>query len=199
MSVEIRCLRPAEYAKHLLAVAQLRIEVFRAFPYLYDGDISYEQRYLETYANSKDSLWVLALDGETVVGASTALPLADEGAEFQQPFIERRIDPAQVFYFGESVLLRNYRGRGIGHRFFDAREAHARSLARFVWTAFAAVDRDASDPRRPQAHRDNDAFWLKRGYSRQPGMQFRLAWKEIGETEEREKPLTFWLRPLDAS
>ncbi len=201
MSVEIRCLRPAEYAEYaeyLPAIAQLRIEVFRAFPYLYDGDVSYERRYLETYANSKDSLWVLALDGETVVGASTGLPLVDEGAEFQQPFIERGIDPTGVFYFGESVLLPAYRGLGLGHRFFDVREAYARALGRFNWTAFAAVDRAADDPRRPADHRDNDAFWSKRGYLRQPGMGFRLGWKEIGEPKESEKPLTFWLRALEA-
>ena len=30
-------------------------------------------------------------------------------------------------YFGESVLLPEYRGQGIGHAFFDAREEHARA------------------------------------------------------------------------
>lgn len=197
MSVELRCLRPTEYARYRTEVARLRIAVFRAFPYLYDGDVGYEERYLETYAQSPDSLWVLALDGETVVGASTGLPLADEDDAFKRPFVERGVDPRRVFYFGESVLLPNYRGLGLGHRFFDAREAHARGLGRFDWTAFAAVDRDASDPRRPHGHRDNDAFWSKRGYVRQPGMGFRLSWREIGERSESEKPLTYWLRSME--
>lgn len=198
MSVEVRCLRPAEFATYRSAVAGLRIEVFRAFPYLYDGDVGYEERYLDTYAQSKDSLWVLALDGDVVVGASTGLSLADEGVEFKQPFIERGLDPGSVFYFGESVLLPAYRGRGLGHRFFDLREAHARTLGRFEWTAFAAVDRNAADPRRPRDHRDNDPFWSKRGYTRQPDMRFRLAWKETGEAGESEKSLTYWLRALGA-
>lgn len=197
MSIELRCVRPAEYARYRSDVARLRIDVFRAFPYLYDGDVGYEERYLETYAQSSGSLWVVALDGDTVVGASTGLPLADEDDAFKRPFVERGTDPQRVFYFGESVLLPNYRGLGLGHRFFDAREAHARGVGGFDWTAFAAVDRDASDPRRPPGHRDNDVFWLKRGYARQPGMSFHLSWKEIGEQSESEKSLTYWLRGME--
>jgi GNAT superfamily N-acetyltransferase len=139
---------------------------------------------------------VLARDGDAVVGASTGLPLACEGPAFQAPFVARGIDPARVFYCGESVLLPAYRGRGIGHAFFDARHAHARALGGFDWTAFAAVDRAADDPRRPAGHRGNDAFWAARGYVRQEGMSMHLQWKELG-LGETEHSLTCWLRPLE--
>ena len=178
------------------AVARLRIAVFRDWPYLYDGDFAYEQDYLRAYARSPDSVFVLALDGDAVVGAATGLPLADDTVEFQRPFLDagRRVD--DVFYFGESVLLPQYRGQGLGHQFFDEREAHARSLGRFAWTGFCAVDRDPADPRRPSGHRGNEAFWSKRGYVRQSGLTVRLAWQELGESTPSEKPLTFWLRAL---
>lgn len=194
--IELRRVQGAEIAPWLDAVAQLRIAVFRAFPYLYDGDTAYERRYLTTYADAPDSLFVLAFHRECVIGASTGVPLEHEGAAFRAPFEARGIEVARVFYFGESVLLPEYRGRGIGHAFFDAREDHARHLGRFGWTAFAAVDRVPGDPRRPPGHRDNDAFWLKRGYARQPGMTMQLSWKEVGDDEESPKPLTFWLRRL---
>lgn len=180
----------------LADVARLRIAVFREWPYLYDGDEAYEADYLASYVRSADSVFVLALDGGQIVGASTGLPLEDEDAAFRAPFDARALDVSHVFYFGESVLLPSWRGRGLGHAFFDAREAHARALGRFDWTAFAAVDRDDDDPRRPPGHRDNDAFWTKRGYVRQPGMTMRLPWREVGEADAREHPLTFWLRPL---
>lgn len=179
-------------------IARLRIDVFRAYPYLYDGNAAYEARYLQAYGRSADSVFVLALDGGRVVGASTGIPLEDEDEAFRQPFVERGLDVGRVFYFGESVLLPAYRGRGIGHRFFDEREAHARARGRFDWTAFAAVDRTADDPRRPEGHRDNDAFWSGRGYVRQPGMTMRLAWTEVGGTAESAKRLTFWLRRLES-
>lgn len=184
-------------AARLAEVARLRIEVFREWPYLYDGDVDYEAAYLATYTRAPRSVFVLALDGDTVVGASTGLPLADEEPAFHAPFIDRGLDIDRVFYCGESVLLPAYRGRGVGHAFFDAREAHARALGGFDTTAFAAVDRAPDDPRRPPGYRGNEAFWTARGYVRQPGMTMYLAWKEIGEQVESAKPLTFWLRPLE--
>ncbi|MFD0726076.1 GNAT family N-acetyltransferase [Lysobacter brunescens] len=185
----------ADVRRHLDAVAALRIVVFRDWPYLYDGDVAYEREYLEAYAASADSVFVLAFDGDRIVGASTGLPLADDSAEFRSPFDAAGIDAARVFYCGESVLLPSHRGRGIGHAFFDHREAHARALGRFGLTAFCAVDRDPTDPRRPAGHRDNDAFWTKRGYVRQPGMTMRLHWNEIG-LGDIEHALTFWMRRL---
>lgn len=179
-------------------VARLRLSVFKAWPYLYDGDAVYERDYLAAYAKSQDSLFVLAFVDGQVVGASTALPLADETPTFRKPFLDQQIPVESVFYFGESVLLPEYRGRGIGHAFFDQREAHARALARFRWTVFCAVDRDGDDPRRPFDHRSNDVFWHKRGYQRRPGMTMQLPWEEVGGGEVIH-PLTFWLRPLEAS
>lgn len=190
-----RCTGAEEIRRHSDAVAALRIEVFRDWPYLYDGDIAYEREYLDAYAASDDGVFVLAFDGDTVIGASTGLPLASDSAEFRAPFEARGADVGKVFYLGESVLLPFYRGYGIGHAFFDHREAHARSLGRFDTTAFCAVDRDAGDPRRPAEHRGNEAFWGKRGYVRQPGMTMRLRWNETG-SGEIEHALTFWTRTL---
>ncbi|AKC85704.1 GNAT family N-acetyltransferase [Pseudoxanthomonas suwonensis] len=194
---EIRRLRGHAIAPWLDDIARLRIAVFREWPYLYDGqaDDAYEREYLSVYLGSPDSVAVLALDGGRVVGASTGLPLADDPDAFSRPLRAAGLPVAQVFYFGESVLLPGYRGLGVGHAFFDEREAHARALGRFRWTAFCAVDRDADDPRRPPGYRSNDSFWHKRGYARLPGMTAWLPWNEV-DRGEVQHPLTFWLREL---
>jgi len=188
----------ADVTPHLDAVAELRIAVFRDWPYLYAGDREYEKNYLATYAQSPESLFVLAFDGDRVIGASTGIPLTDETAAFQQPFLDRGIDLGDVFYFGESVLLKEYRGHGLGHRFFDEREGYARRLGRFRLTAFCAVERTLDDPRKPEGFRPNDVFWNKRGYARQDDMFCQLEWQEIGHDMGSCHRLRFWLRPLDS-
>jgi GNAT superfamily N-acetyltransferase len=219
--VQVRRYAGSEVLPYLDAVAALRIAVFRDWPYLYDGDTAYEREYLAAYAASPDSVFVLATAGDAVIGASTGLPLADDSAEFRAPFDAAGLDATRVFYFGESVLLPQWRGRGLGHAFFDHREAHARALGRFDTTAFCAVDRTPDDPRRPPGHRDNDPFWIKRGYVRQPQLRMHLHWRErdagdsmpgeavlgeavlgeavIGEAVigEAAHTLTFWTRTLE--
>ena len=194
--LSIRSLRGADARDRLDNVARLRMAVFREWPYLYAGDMAYERAYLAAYAASPGSVFILAFDGGDVVGAATGLPLADDEAAFRAPFEADGTDPARVFYFGESVLLPAYRGRGIGRAFFDRREAHARALGGFSWTAFAAVERDAGDPRRPEGHRGPERLWQARGYTRQPGLRMQLDWAETG-VGDCSHALVFWTRPLE--
>jgi GNAT superfamily N-acetyltransferase len=190
----------AGIAPYLADVARLRIEVFREYPYLYDGDLEYEARYLATYGASPESLFVLVRAGNDdrgrIVGASTAVPMAHEEAAFRQPFADRGLDPEKIFYFGESVIARSHRGRGLGGRFFDEREAYARRLGRFTHLVFAAVERAPGDPRRPADYQPLDAFWQRRGFGKLPDLGTTYSWKELGEPGASPKAMAFWIKEL---
>lgn len=193
--MRVEALTGAALDAALDAVARLRITVFADFPYLYDGDLAYERRYLESYRQSPRAVLVGAFDGECLVGAATGTPLADHADDFAQPFAGSGLDLDKVFYCAESVLLPQWRGRGIGHRFFDLREDHARAHG-FSHSAFCAVIRPQDHPRRPADYRPLDAFWHKRGYAPLPGAIAHFSWKDVGEADETRKPLQFWIRKL---
>ncbi len=181
---------------YIAELARLRIEVFRDFPYLYDGTLEYEQKYLQTYIDHPDSVIVLAFDDadHSIVGASTAIPMRDETPELQKPFLDNGYDIDKVFYCSESVLNKNYRGLGLGVRFFEEREAHAAELGGFRHITFCCVERPVDHPRRPADYTPLDKFWNKRGYFKHPELNTSYVWKDLDDTEETAKPMTFWLK-----
>lgn len=183
----------AELAPHLDALGELRIAVFHEYPYLYAGTLEHEREYLGTYVRSSGSLVVLVFDDDRVVGATTCLPMLDEGPEFQAAFVQAGYDLSTICYFGESILLPAYRGQGIGKEFFVRREAHVRKLG-LKLSAFCAVDRPAEHVLRPQGYRPLDDFWRSQGYVKRPELQATFVWQEIGEDSESPKTLTFWTK-----
>jgi len=193
--IQVRALQGAELEAALDGVAELRITVFRDWPYLYDGSKDYEREYLQTYRDNPGALLVGAFHEGRLIGASTSTPMEDHAPEFAAPFRALGIAPEKILYGAESVLLRPYRGIGLGHRFIDLREGHARALGR-THVAFCSVVRPEDHPARPAVYRSNDAFWRGRGYATLPGVVARFSWKDLGEAEETEKALQFWMRAL---
>ncbi len=196
MSLTLRALTGTQIHDYLDALADLRIRVFREWPYLYEGDREYEARYLKAFAEADGALLVAAFSGEHLIGASTALPLAHEHEALRHPFGSAEVAPVTDWYYlAESVLLPDYRGQGAGRRFFEMRESHAQELG-FARTCFAALQRGDDDPRRPETYRDLAPFWRRLGYAPRRDLTAHLAWREVGEQEETPKPLMFWLKNL---
>jgi GNAT superfamily N-acetyltransferase len=193
--VRVQALNGAAIEPYLYALAALRIEVFREYPYLYDGTAEYERRYLRVYVDSPRSVVALALEGDRVVGAATALPLLDHSEVLAPELAAAGFDPKHVYYFGESVLEGSYRGRGIGHAFFDAREAAGRREG-FPIAAFCAVQRPDNHPRKPAGYVPHDAFWKKRGFAPRPDIVSALEWQDLDEASESPKPMMFWVKEL---
>ena len=138
----------------------------------------------------------MARDGDAIVGASTASPMAESDQEFIVPFETAGYDISKVLYCGESVLIGDYRGQGVGHKFFDEREAQARRLGGFEVATFCRVVRPDDHPLKPANYRPLDGFWKKRGYSPADGLIAEYAWKDIDHPEETMKQLQLWTKSL---
>ncbi|KRP37095.1 MAG: hypothetical protein ABS34_04495 [Opitutaceae bacterium BACL24 MAG-120322-bin51] len=194
-TIKVASILGAEIRPYIEPLANLRIAIFKEWPYLYQGSLKYERVYLEKYARCPDSIVALAIAKEQIVGASTALPLVAAENDFRDAFQGSGYSADEVLYLGESVLQPQYRGLGMGHHFFDAREAHARSLG-LRYSAFCAVDRARNDPRRPANARTLEPFWIQRGYVRHPEIKTTFDWREVGQTLESSNSLTFWIKEI---
>lgn len=195
MSLRVERLEGDALRARLDDLARLRIEVFRAWPYLYEGSLDYERRYLPRYAEAGTGTIVVAFDGEQVVGAATALALDEENDDVRAPFLRAGMATAPVFYFGESVLLPQYRGRGIGVKFFEHREAAARRHGRSI-CVFCAVERPADHPLKPADYLPLDEFWQHRGYVKRRDLVSSFSWQDIGDSAETAKPMVYWMKAL---
>jgi GNAT superfamily N-acetyltransferase len=193
MNITILRLSGEDILPYIDDLARLRFTVFREFPYLYDGSEAYERKYLQRYTTSDKTVIVVAIKDSKVIGASTGMPLADENTSVKTPFDINGYPLEDIFYFGESVLLKEYRGHGLGVRFFEEREAHALENG-YAVTTFCAVDRPENHPLKPSEYKSLHSFWSKRGYVCLPELQARFTWKDIDEPTESPKTLTFWVK-----
>jgi GNAT superfamily N-acetyltransferase len=196
MALEVKSLFGEEIVGVLPDLARLRIIVFRDWPYLYDGTIAYEEKYLAKLAAAKGAVCVIARDGLEIVGASTAAPMIEHADEFAEPFEKAGYDISNIFYCGESVLLKSHRGHGLGNAFFDHREAQARRLGGFTHSTFCRVVRPDDHPLKPKDYRPLDDFWRKRGYAPLGGLIATYAWKDIDQPAETDHEMQFWMKPL---
>jgi GNAT superfamily N-acetyltransferase len=194
--VAIAPLSGPELPRWIDELARLRIEVFRDFPYLYDGSLAYEGVYLRTYADTPGSVIVGAFANGRLIGAATALPMVGEPAYVTGPLRTAGYPIERLFYFGESVLEKGWRGRGIGVRFFAEREAWARGLGGYTHAVFCAVIRPADHPLRPPSYVPLDDFWRRRGFARIEALTCEFSWKDVDQPVETAKPMAYWIKAL---
>jgi GNAT superfamily N-acetyltransferase len=193
--VELRTLTGPAIRPHIETLARMRRIVFRDFPYLYDGDEASERTQLAWFAASEGAALVVAFDGSEAVGCSSCVPAPDEEEAVQAPLRARGVDPAEVMYFGESVLLQAYRGQGIGVHFFEQREAHGRARGSRL-ACFCSVRRPEDHPLRPPGYTNLHGFWRNRGFRPWPGPPVVFAWKQVDGPDKVRNELDLWVKDL---
>lgn len=193
--LKVRVLAPREIEDALPALRRLRAELFGQWPYLYEPQDRFERGYLRAFARTEGAVLAVALDGDRIVGVATASPLLAQEPDVITPLATAGWDVRSIFYFGESLLLPDYRGQGVGHIFFDLRERQALAAgARHA--IFGSVIRPDDHPRRPVHYSPLDPFWRGRGYRPLDKIDCNLLWQDIGATAETPHPMRLWHRDL---
>lgn len=192
--VAIRCAKGDEVTALIPSLADLRIRIFAVYPYLYIGSVEYEKKYLQQFAAAPDAVIVTATNASgEIVGCATGSALTGHNEEFSAPLAAAGFDLNSIFYFGESVLDAAWRGYGIGHAFFDARENHAKALG-YKAACFCAVVRSTEDRRRPKDYSSLDTFWDKRGYHCLAGVEAIYDWPEEEGGPSLPHSMAYWMK-----
>ena len=179
----------------LEGLASLRLDIFREFPYLYDGRREDELRYLQLYADAPEALVMTVTDSGTMIGAATGIPLCHEHRELLDPFASTPYPVEDLYYVGELLLYPAYRNRGMGLRLVALIEDQVRSLGIYRFLTCATVVRPDDHPLRPVSYVPIDRFLARTGFSPLPGITTSFTWRET-DGVSRDHPMKFWLKKL---
>lgn len=185
--------RGHEAISHFNEMATLRIEIFKDYPYLYQGTMEYETTYIHRYFKTNNSFVLIVKDADMVVGMTTCILANEEEPILNQVFEKFNYNTKEILYLGESLLLPSYRGQGLGKLFFEEREKFGQSCGINKF-AFCSVIRQEDHPLKPKNYRNLSTFWLSQGYQPQAGMTTELSWIDINQTVETQKTMQYWMK-----
>jgi GNAT superfamily N-acetyltransferase len=195
-SIKILQLQGEKIIPYLDDLAKLRIAVFKEYPYLYEGDSAAEANFIKKYINCAHAILFVVLHDNKVVGVATGLPLEFEFDAIKQPFIDNNLIIKNIYYLGDQILLPEYRGQGIGKKFFTGMEAGIKNFNQYSCIAFCAIERDISHPKKPKNYQSLDEYYKKHGYKKHPELVAKIPWAEIGSAEKINHTLVFWLKNI---
>ena len=190
--INIRTFTGASLKTYATSMAKLRTEICKERPFLCKATVEEETTYLRKLSEQKDAIAVLVFDGSIIVGASIGAPFESQDPEFLKIFQEKGLNPHQFYYFGQSVLSDPYRGRGLGHHFFDIREQHVKHLKRFKSIWFLSIMPSHKHDIDPTSEISSlFSFWEKRGYIKHPDLIIHKS-----GNKESSKTLMFWTKDI---
>lgn len=183
------------------SVSQLRIEIFREFPYLYEGNFEYEKNYMSGYLSDPRAVFVLVKDGNNLVGAATGMPLISDSdivKDARCVFEKHALTCEEYYYFGEAVLLPAYRGKGLYTKLITVRERKAKEFG-FTRLCFLAVRQRNNHPLKPDGFQGTDRIFEHAGF-RKTEMSIKYDWPTIqpdGSAKNSKHVMFFWIKNAD--
>ena len=197
MSINYHIFQGAEASTEIEQLGVFRVKQFRAFPYLYAGTLNDEREYLKSYLDNPDFVLAVAKDGEKTVAVSSANPLPSDvelEALSKEQFRQRGWNTRDFYYFGEMIVLPEYRHLGIASKLLEMQYVIAAKNGYHKF-CFLAVKREADDPHRPKSHTDSAEIFTKLGYTH-TDMFVTFSWPTIladGTVQKTENRLDFWV------
>ena len=192
--IHVRSFTGSGIKSHLHSIAKLRTSALQDYPYSEAPNLQREMEHIRHISTCKEAIIVLIFDGHTLVGSALGYPLVWAAAELLKPFRDQGRKVESYFFFGESMLLKLYRGRGIGHHFFDAREAHVTHFATFQHICFCVPYK--TEEKAPADFIPLNEFYRRRGYIHHPELAFHQIKHKVGQQTPVEVVDTFWIKEI---
>lgn len=177
-------------------ITNLSLEVYREAPYLYEGSLEEYGPFIGYYSESAQGIASLVFVHDTLVGVAIGMPMVEMREKYLQPYAMKRPGEnlSEVFYLGEFLLLKEYRGKGWGKEMFSSFEAKAQEQ-NFKKICLCSI----TESHLNCDYQDNsstDRFWEKLGFTKCEDITFSVAWKNVGTEENHPHQMVYWFKAL---
>lgn len=199
-NIEIKLLTKKDILNYADKIALMRIENFKEFPYLYQGNLEYEKKYLKTYLENPQAILIAGFCGKDIIAISTGLPVMNNSELLQNIktlFEANNLNLSEYYYFAETIINFSYRGRGLYSKIISLREQAA--IARgYNNGCFVTVIRENKHPLKPANYKSPEPIFEHCGYQKS-SIIFTYSWPTLqmdGSVKEQKNPLVFWFKKL---
>lgn len=189
-SIVIETLKGSETLPYLQTLMELRLSFFREAPYLYEGTLAEEEKYVQMYSAANDSLFAVAKEGNNVIGMITGLPFTESKEQNQRLVDQISVSP-HGFYLGEVVFL----GTPSDHlkqKLYQAFEESIKKLSCYDSLFVCEIEREPGSSDGPSTAMS----WEEHGFVRDPNLSVIYPWQEIGNEAESDHLMVFWKKEL---
>lgn len=198
MNFELEIAIQKDIEKYIDLVAQWRIEQFREFPYLYQGNSDYERRYLKHYAIDPKATFVIAREHGEIAGVVTGLPLSSESnivADLKHLQKNELLD--EYYYLGEIIIPPRHRGKGLMRNLCEKQEIAVKAWG-FKKMCLLTVVREKEHSLIPANYKSSDDKFAHLGYHK-TDITTEFHWPTIqadGTVKDIKNPLVMWVKSL---
>jgi len=192
--VQLKVLHGQEIAPYVQEITELCLVGYREYPYLYEGTVAKYGPFIQNYADSPNGIVCLAFDGDRPIGVATGIPMAEMREGYQATLKHTDMDLSSLFYLGELIVDKKYRKRGFASRMCFELERCAKETGRYSKMCFCTIQEPENHPLRPVDYKTVRDRWG--GFVKHEEMHFLGHWLCIGETEESDHPMVYWIKDL---
>ncbi len=168
MEITIEHIYGGDIAGYVETLANLRISTFREYPYLYEGNVTYEKSYLKGYTENEKSTLLLAKVNGELAGVLTGLPLASQSdivKDAQFIFESNGLISKDYYYLGEVIILPQYRRVAVIRKLFLAQLAQIKKW-RYRSLCALVVERTDNHWLKPLDYKEPDKLWARAGFKK---------------------------------
>ena len=171
-------------APYVKAISAFFNAAYREAPYFYDASEASWDKYIQSYADTPESVVCLIFSGETIIGAAIGTPLRSASNKYKMAFENRPEDLQSLFYLGELVIKPEYTHLGLGKKIYKTFQKAVIAKRQFsgicVWQ-LASEETAAMD-----------RFWSRLGFESHPDIHFDELWKNVSGSEKVAHPMVCW-------